>query len=203
MFSTIYEGEPASRLIYKTENFRLIADLSPLTVGHLLLLPVEHYFSFAQVVEELESELTMVLCHIEPMYRETFGAFTVLEHGSFQGMRSSACISHAHWHILPLDGRQINELILGDGLVPTVLTDRKQLAIFNDAPYFLCLFDGELHVYRARNPMRNQYLRSVVGNIVGIDDPLWDYALVTRTELLRETVARTSIWRLSVDSSPA
>ncbi|MEV5088691.1 hypothetical protein ACWEQ5_30280 [Streptomyces griseoincarnatus] len=42
--------------------------------------------------------------------------------------------------------------------------------------------------------MRSQYLRSVVGRLLGIPDPLWDYALVVRRELLRETMTLTRSW---------
>ncbi|MEU5068824.1 HIT family protein [Streptomyces virginiae] len=197
-FSVIYNGDPISRLICETRSFRLMVDLSPLISGHLLLLPVEHYFSFGQAVEDLDLELSQLMRRIEPMYRDEFGQFVILEHGSVLGMRASACISHAHWHILPLDGSLVNEMIVRDGLEPAVLTDQKQLSEFNNIPYYMCLSGGEFHVYQPSSPLRSQYLRSIVGNIIGIDDPLWDYALVTRTELLRETVRRTASWRLDV-----
>jgi len=45
--------------------------------------------------------------------------------------------------------------------------------------------------------MRSQYLRSVVGEIIGIPDPLWDYSLVIRKELLRDTVEIASRWNIS------
>ncbi|GAA0581456.1 hypothetical protein GCM10010394_07630 [Streptomyces crystallinus] len=201
-FSMVYEGEPPSRLIHRTENFRLLADLSPMTLGHLLLLPVDHYFSFAQLIDDLEEELRGFLGKVEPAYRETFGRYTVLEHGSCPGMESSACISHAHWHILPVDGRRVNELILADGLTPTPLAGLDHLTRFDDAPYFMCLHEDGMSVYRPRRPMPRQYLRSIVAKIVGIADPLWDYALVTRKDLFRETVALTSAWRVGTDPQP-
>ncbi|MEU1072551.1 MULTISPECIES: HIT domain-containing protein [unclassified Streptomyces] len=199
-FSMVYEGEPPSRVITATENFRLLADLSPMTLGHLLLLPVDHYVSFAQLVKDFGDELRAFMGTLEPAYRETFGAFTVLEHGSCPGMESSACISHAHWHILPVDGRRMNELIAADGLASTALTGLDDLAGFDDAPYFLCLHEEGARVYRPRRGMPRQYLRSRVARTVGIADPLWDYALVVRKDLFRETVALTSSWRVGPDS---
>ncbi|MFD9792577.1 HIT family protein [Streptomyces sp. NPDC059070] len=201
-FLRIYEGEPPSRLIRATENFRLLVDLSPMTLGHLLLLPVAHYFSFAQLVTDFPAELESMLGTLEPMYRETFGEFTLLEHGSSPGMQSSACISHAHWHVLPVDGRRLDRLIVADGLGTTDLTGVEQLAAFGGIPYFMCWHDAGLRVYQPRRPLRSQYLRSKVGALVGIADPLWDYALVVRKELFRETVALTSSWGAPADPDP-
>ncbi|MFF1477377.1 HIT domain-containing protein [Streptomyces sp. NPDC058301] len=201
-FLRIYEGEPPSRLICATEHFRLLADLSPLTLGHLLLLPVAHYFSFAQLVTDFSAELDTILGKLEPMYRQTFGDFTLLEHGSSPGMEASACISHAHWHILPIAGRRIDALIVADGLDTTALTGMDQLAEFSGVPYFMCWHEAGLRVYRPRRPLRSQYLRSKVGALVGIADPLWDYALVVRKELFRETVALTSAWGADADRKP-
>ncbi|WP_329396456.1 HIT domain-containing protein [Streptomyces lydicus] len=198
-FSLVYEGEPRSRVIWETDGFRLIADLSPLSVGHLLLLPVEHYLSFAQLIEERGVELAEVLESVGALYRATFGRLTVLEHGSSAAMKSSACISHAHWHLMPIDGNRVNSLIMADGLPPAALTDLKQLVPYGGAPYFLCGQQGKYYVYDGRRPMRSQYLRSIVGQVLGIPDPLFDYALVVRKELLRETVARTSGWRSILD----
>lgn len=194
-FSSVYEGDPPSRAIWESDGFRLIADVSPLSIGHLLLLPVEHYLSFAQLMDESGVQPATVLEKVSSLYRAAFGELTVLEHGSSIGMRSSACISHAHWHIMPIDGSRVNSLIMADALPSVALTDIGQLAGFGAAPYFLCGHGDEYHVYDGRRPMRSQYLRSIVGQVLGIPDPLWDYALVVRKELLRETIARTSSWR--------
>jgi diadenosine tetraphosphate (Ap4A) HIT family hydrolase len=194
-FSAVYEGEPPDRAIWETSRFRLIADMSPLCVGHLLLLPTEHYLSFADLIDTRHEELTTAFAAIASLYRGTFGQLTVLEHGSSEAMRTRACISHAHWHLLPVEGRRVDSLILADGLTSVSLADFKELATVKGEPYFLCAHEGEYHVYDGQSPMRSQYLRSLVGRLLGIPDPLWDYALVVRKELLRETMALTSGWR--------
>ncbi len=193
-FSEIYEGDPPSRVIWETSRFRLIADMSPLCAGHLLLLPVEHYLSFAEFIDVRHGELTAVFSVMGSLYRSTFGPLTVLEHGSSAAMRTRACISHAHWHILPVDGHRVDSLITEDGLPGVSLTGIKDLATLRGEPYFLCAHEGVHTVYDGNSPMRSQYLRSVVGRLLGIPDPLWDYALVVRRELLRETMTLTRSW---------
>ncbi|NJP99576.1 HIT family protein [Streptomyces zingiberis] len=194
-FSAIYEGNPPGRVLWESGNFRLLADMSPLCPGHLLLLPIEHHLSFADLIETHGETLSGILSTVIPMYRETFGRLTFLEHGSSLAMKSGACISHAHWHLLPVDGRGVDALITADGLPSNLLEHLGQLATFSGKPYFLCGHEGEFRVYNGERPMRSQYLRSVVGRILGIPDPLWDYALVVRKEILRETMDRASHWR--------
>lgn len=194
-FSEIYKGDPTSRVIWETSRFRLIADMSPLCAGHLLLLPVEHYLSFAEFIDIHHDELAVLFSVMESLYRSTFGPLTVLEHGSSAAMRTRACISHAHWHILPVDGHRVDSLITADGLPAVSLAHIKSLATLRGEPYFFCAHEGEYKVYDGHSPMRSQYLRSVVGRLLGVPDPLWDYALVVRKELLRETMTLTGSWR--------
>lgn len=193
-FSIVYKGDPPSRVIWESSRFRLIADMSPLCTGHLLLLPIEHYLSFADFIDTLHEELTIAFTAIGALYRATFGELTVLEHGSSAAMRTRACISHAHWHILPIEGRRIDSLIMSDGLSSMSLSNISELATCKGEPYFLCGHEGHYSVFDGKSPMRSQYLRSVIGRLLDIPDPLWDYALVVRKELLRETMAITSNW---------
>lgn len=81
-FQRIYEGFPPSRHIFTTHLFVVIADLSPLTLGHILLLPKRHYLSFAQVVAEHEVALHDTMQWLFPRYLGTFGSPVILEHGS-------------------------------------------------------------------------------------------------------------------------
>jgi diadenosine tetraphosphate (Ap4A) HIT family hydrolase len=194
-FSAVYEGDPPSRVIWETSRFRLIADMSPLCTGHLLFLPVEHYLSFAEFIDIRHEEMTVALSVIGSLYRSTFGRLTVLEHGSSPAMRTRACISHAHWHMLPVDGRRVDSLIAADGLSSVSLANIRKLATLQGEPYFLSAHEGEYNAYDGHSPMRSQYLRSVVGRLLDIPDPLWDYALVVRKELLRETMTLTRSWR--------
>lgn len=194
-FSLVYEGDPPSRVLLETPRFRLIVDMSPLCVGHLLLLPVDHYLSFAELIGEHSEELTAILTEISSLYRHTFEQLTVLEHGSSATMGSSACISHAHLHMLPVDGHEVNSLIMADKIPSTALSEIGELTSFRGEPYFLCGHEGKYRIFDGTRPIRSQYLRSIVGRLLGIPDPLWDYALVVRKDLLRETMARTSSWR--------
>ncbi|GAA3339492.1 hypothetical protein GCM10020358_23490 [Amorphoplanes nipponensis] len=46
----------------------------------------------------------------------------------------------------------------------------------------------------ADRTIRPQYLRSVVGRMLDIPDPEWDWSVVVRRHLMRETMRLTSGW---------
>lgn len=67
-FSRTYRGNPESRLLGQTENLAVIADLSLLTSGHILILSRLHYLNFAQVIEAYPSETKALLNLLLPQY---------------------------------------------------------------------------------------------------------------------------------------
>lgn len=195
-FKRVYGGEPPTRTVASTESFVVVVDLSPLTVGHLLLLPRGHYLSFAGVVRHHLTELKYLLDWLLPRYRETFGAPTILEHGSSSDFDHSACITHAHWHVMPVEGESIEQTMLADGLVPTTLRTVAELdsPLWSDSAYFLVSYK-DLHLaFRTRRDLPRQYLRSVVSRPLLIPDPEWDYAVVVRKEVLRSTMDHAGEW---------
>ncbi|WBB75570.1 hypothetical protein O7602_08695 [Micromonospora sp. WMMD1128] len=195
-FTMTYEGDPPSRQIASVPGFRLIADMSPLTVGHLLLLPEDHYLSFGHLDAEQSERARAIVNVLRPLYVATFGQMAVLEHGSSSEM-PSACITHAHWHFLPIDAARAANLMARDGLTRVELPDFTGLQRFAaaDRPYYYC-GDGSTHiVFDAQRRVRSQYLRSVVGAMLGMADPEWDWSVVIRKDLLRATLIATQGWQ--------
>ncbi|MBP2340152.1 diadenosine tetraphosphate (Ap4A) HIT family hydrolase [Saccharothrix coeruleofusca] len=205
-FNRFYQGAPPSRRVHSTRRFELLADMSPLTVGHLLLLPRKHYLSFAQVLVEHPEETEELLDRVIRIYRETFREPLVMEHGSSQGQHSHACITHAHLHLLPIDGHAVDELMTADGLRYQDLSSIHDLASapWPTSAYFLRLYRGTCRVYLPTAGQRRQYLRSVAGATLSIEDPEWDYAVVMRKDDLRRTMHMVEHWsaQLSHSTSP-
>ncbi len=195
-FARFYEGDPPSRLICSTKNLTLLADMSPLVPGHLLLLPSSHYLSFAQVLFRHEAEVRGFLADFLPRYRETFGEPLILEHGSSEGQESQACITHAHLHFLPVDGDRVDDLLIGDSLTYEDLGSFGELALppWPSSAYFLRVYRDKFRVYRPTGQQKRQYLRSIVGAVLAIEDPEWDYAVVMRKGDLRETMRMVDRW---------
>jgi len=194
IFSRIYAGHPRSRTIMTSERFALIADLSPLTPGHLLLLPKAHFLSFAQVARHMPDELRRVFDLVTHLYSQTFGVPVILEHGSACNDDHNACVTHAHWHLVPVSGPDMVDLMREDGLRPVVVSDLAS-APWPDTPYYLVGHGGILHICHPATPMPRQYVRSLIGRWLGMQDPEWDYAVIVRHELLRETMDLTAWWQ--------
>lgn len=199
-FHRVYGGSPPGRIVGRGSIFALLADMSPLTLGHLLLVPNAHYVSFGALMCDHTEETATALKHIIPPYTASFGEPVFLEHGSTMRMDGSACVTHAHIHLLPLPFREVNGLILRDGLMPTTLGGIADLEQFghDDLPYFYCGDAAEHKVYAAGQSKPRQYLRSVAGRLLGLTDPEWDYAVIVRKNVLVATMKETARWRLSL-----
>lgn len=199
-FRRIYGGSPRGRIIGRGSALALLADMSPLTWGHLLLVPNAHYVSFGAVMCEYAEEVATAIKQIIPPYGASFGEPVFLEHGSTMRMEGSACVTHAHIHLLPLPFKDVDMLMARDGLVPTTLGDIADLERFgrDDLPYFYCGDATEHQVYAPVQAKPRQYLRSVAGRLLGIADPEWDYAVVVRKNVLLATMKETAHWRLSL-----
>lgn len=195
-FSRFYEGDPPHRRAWSTANFEVLADMSPLVTGHLLLLPRKHYLSFAQVLGDHPGETEELLSDITMMYRETFGEPLILEHGSGVDEETHACITHAHLHLLPADASAVDELLIRDELSYVDLESITELrnAPWPESPYFLRHHRGRSRVYVPNGNQKRQYLRSVVGTTLNIPDPEWDYAVIIRRDCLRRTMKLVEGW---------
>lgn len=195
-FSRFYEGDPPHRRAWSTANFEVLADMSPLVTGHLLLLPRKHYLSFAQVLCDHPGETEELLTCITKFYRGTFGEPLVLEHGSGVDEETQACITHAHLHLLPADAAAVDALLIGDRLPYIDLESMTELrnAPWPESAYFLRHHRGRSRVYIPNGNQKRQYLRSVVGATLNIPDPEWDYAVIVRKDCLRRTMKLVESW---------
>jgi diadenosine tetraphosphate (Ap4A) HIT family hydrolase len=202
VFQDIYAPEFTSREILSTRSFTLVVDLSPLQVGHLLLLPKDHYLSFAEAIPAHSEEFFDTIATVEAKYRETFGDLCFLEHGSSTADDRNACITHAHLHLLPSSYPQILQIAVTDDLQSTELrrfSDLNEHSVGRNA-YYLIAGAGAgvnaINIFQPQRSMPRQYIRSVIGRNLGMVDPEWDYALFPRPDLLRETLRRTNSWRV-------
>jgi diadenosine tetraphosphate (Ap4A) HIT family hydrolase len=188
-FHALYQGDPESRIVTQSDNFALVADIAPLGIGHTLLVPRNHYINFGVIPEELAGELDGFRERCLSLVSSRYGPATVLEHGSSSNMRSSACISHAHWHLIPSLKPPV-QIFERDGLRGFNVCTWQELRGFAklDRPYVYYNFGSEHRIYSINLSKRHQYLRIVMAEILGVPEPEWDWALSLRPELLRATV---------------
>lgn len=190
-FYEIYQGDPATRLIDQSPNFALLADISPLVEGHLLLVPKRHFNNFGLCALEptLASELSDFREISLELVQARYGPVTILEHGSSPYMGPTACVTHAHWHLVP-NAERILRVFEHDELVGSDLDSWTDLALVGDrdAPYIYCRTPSIERFYDKNLSKRHQYLRVALAETFDIDEPLWDWGLHTFTDHLRSTV---------------
>ncbi|PXX71499.1 HIT domain-containing protein [Nocardia tenerifensis] len=187
-FSRTYSAL-STRCLAQTADSVAIVDLSPLVVGHVLVCPRRHYLSGAQTLADPDCDFHAFLVRFLQLYTHIFGGFTILEHGSAPIM-PTACISHAHLHVLPLTVEPIIGRMSRDGLALSVLDSWQEVAdlCVGDSPYYLAADGKRFFVARPRRRMMSQYLRVVAGASVAISPEECDWAVVVRREIFHRTI---------------
>ena len=188
-FHALYHGDPPSRTVAECDNFALVVDIAPLSLGHTLLVPRDHYINFGTIPSKIRDELDSFREACVALISERYGTPTVLEHGSSSAMRGSACISHAHWHLIPGIESSV-QIFERDGLCGESINSWQDLCAVAelDRPYIYYNFGATHHVYSANLSKRHQYIRMVIAEVLGIAEPEWDWALSRNPEFLRATV---------------
>jgi diadenosine tetraphosphate (Ap4A) HIT family hydrolase len=161
-----------------------------MTLGHVLVCPRVHHLSAAQSLQDPQSRFLDFLSPFLEKYRQVFGDYVALEHGSTESMAGSACISHAHVHLLPMQLEPIVSRMLRDGLELEPIGSWADLASLADdnAPYFLAADRHRLLVARRPPRMPNQYFRLVIGAALGIPPEECDWAVIIRRQIFDETM---------------
>lgn len=95
-------------LVYEDENIYVMPDISPLTVGHLLIVSKKHYQGYGNASLETLNSVNYFLEY----YKHKIGErnYTIFEHGATTAYHAGASIDHAHIHIVPLEVNMKKEL---------------------------------------------------------------------------------------------
>jgi len=90
-------------LVLVTENFCVMPSIGPLTEGHLLILPKEHYLSYAHIPIVRYNELGQIKSATKLLLQEVYHCPVFFEHGPMsETLRGGCCYDHAHIHAIPL-----------------------------------------------------------------------------------------------------
>lgn len=94
---------PRENFLLESQNFVLLPDISPLVPGHCLIVPKEHFTSFARIPTHWAAELRDFTEQCAALISHLYSPPLLFEHGSGPSEpRSGACVHHAHTHFLPL-----------------------------------------------------------------------------------------------------
>lgn len=182
-----------ARRVMGTNALKLVVDASPLVVGHMLIVTTHHA---TRITGENRAHLAASLQWIIDWYTEIFGACTIVCHQSRTGIadsKSGPCIDHAHWHLFPLAGDLLENLIADRiGTLESVTHWSDFLESRYDGEECLFYWDGSdgVAVINPDLPYR-QYARSLMGRAIKIGPDLWDWILDSHRTNFEETLLRT------------
>ena len=95
-----------NRELLRTESFRVIVALGPITEGNLLIIPTRHMYSLAELSASEMNELLSLRRLLKSILTKVYGTAMFFEHGftieaEKQNPDGCSCIDHAHLHVVP------------------------------------------------------------------------------------------------------
>ncbi|MBP3604146.1 MAG: HIT family protein [Lachnospiraceae bacterium] len=109
IFCKIAAGEIPSRVLHEDEQFRVILDLAPVTRGHALILPKNHYANLYELPEDVAADVMKLAKKMAGTMTEKLGCtgFNLLQNN---GEIAGQTVKHFHLHLIPRydeDGQSI------------------------------------------------------------------------------------------------
>jgi histidine triad (HIT) family protein len=110
IFCKIVKGEIPAYKIYEDERVYAFLDINPLSEGHILLLPREHYVNILDTPVELYVYMNEVVKKIVDKIQEGYTPDGILINQN-NGKRAGQEVDHMHIHIKPIyeDTKIFNE----------------------------------------------------------------------------------------------
>lgn len=101
IFCKIIKGEIPSYKIYEDDHILSFLDINPLSKGHTVVIPKEHYENILDIPEELYLEMSKVVKKISQLLNDKYHPEGILINQN-NGKRAGQEIFHIHTHIKPI-----------------------------------------------------------------------------------------------------
>lgn len=174
----------------------VIAGLGAFVPGYVLVFPEQHVESTLLIGGTARQAFSDLLRTTVEQIAAMFGPTTIFEHGSCSSgpLRRSACLDHAHMHIIP------GSYDLAKWIEPA--TDMRQHRTLPRASHpedgYLFLHEPASEPVYTGDPGVSQFFRRHIASEVG-EPGDWDYLLFPRWENVRETVSRFHAQGCTID----
>ena len=97
IFCKIVKKEIPSKIVFEDDICMAILDINPATMGHLLLMPKEHYMMMPMVPDEVIGHLGVISKYLADLLKEAFNANDVnvfIANGAAAGQQSQHFMMH-------------------------------------------------------------------------------------------------------------
>ena len=100
IFCKIANGDIPTMTLYEDEDFRIIFDASPATIGHALILPKDHVANVFEISDELQAKAYKLAKKAAAVLTEVFKAdgINILQNNNEAAGQS---VFHFHIHLIP------------------------------------------------------------------------------------------------------
>lgn len=185
------DPSPMNMVLYESEHFYVVPAKGALVEGYVMIVPKEHYLSFAALPKEQLVESMQVLADVQQIFGKIYGSnrFLVFEHGSGKEgtCKHEKSIVHAHLHVMPYPPMMTKEILDRFQLEPIEI---EQISKYKDVPYLLYT-DSETDWHISANPnvyLPRQCIRQLVGDHIGLEGQLWNWRRHSFMKEIRNTV---------------
>lgn len=107
IFCKIVQKQAPASLVYEGEDVLAFLDTRPLSEGHTLVIPKEHYVTIFEAPEEVVAQLHRIVKRVAQGVREVTkadGISIIQQNGKAAGQE----IFHLHVHVIPrLEGQKL------------------------------------------------------------------------------------------------
>ena len=113
IFCKIVKGEIPSYKVYEDEKVLAFLDINPLSKGHTLVLPKQHFETVLDIPSDLYSYLAQVVQRVAKNLNEKYKPEGILINQN-NGERAGQVIPHVHVHVKPIykDTQMVSEASL-------------------------------------------------------------------------------------------
>lgn len=185
-FGRIYAGKLSSRMVAKKSGLIAMPTMGQLFKGSLLVLPIQHIETMAQMPVSMVTTLMIFIAELENQLRP-LGRLILFEHGAKNRTGASCGIYHAHMHLwpvpkaisyktlLPINAQQAGSLI--EALQQLQETDHYLL--FQDTSGKIAYYEPE--EYPSQEIYNSQYFRRALAQYFRVNKP-WDWRVYNYPE---------------------
>lgn len=153
------------RVVYRGKYIYVAVDISPLCIGHVLIITNEHYFNFYETDKKVKEETSFVKERLKELEKELYHKDVLFfEHGSIKFGEAGSSVDHAHLHVVPCNADIKAELDkkLGEAVNCDILKED-----FSNTSSYIYLEDSNHKVIYSVDKLPSQYLRKIVGEKIG------------------------------------
>lgn len=158
-------------ILYKSDNLYIQIDIAPITLGHILIIPIKHYLNFFELPKDIKEEVLILQDKIKKYYKDKYNSNVLFfEHGSVIDNMAGSSIDHAHLHCMPMN-KPINlSKDLGSSINYNIL--KSNINFNNEFGYIYTEYNNKSNLYKVNN-LPSQYLRKVIADNLKNNDYNW------------------------------